>query len=166
MTTIPGPIHPGRARPGSASRERLAEALLDALAAFKYRIAAQLPEDVREQLAGTTPHQCEALLALVRTGGATMNELASAQGIRMSSCTALVDRLLRNGLVERASDPSDRRVVRVVPTERARTFAERFWEARRRTALELLDALSDQEAETFIELTQRIAASPVAEAPA
>jgi DNA-binding MarR family transcriptional regulator len=164
VTTIPGPIRPGRARAGSANRERLADALLDALTAFKYRIAAQLPDDVREELAGTTPHQCEALLALVRTDGATMNELASAQGIRMSSCTALVDRLLRNGLVERASDPSDRRVVRVVPTERARTFAERFWEARRRTALTLLDALTDQEAATFIELTQRIAGGPVAEA--
>src|SRR4029077_12597747 len=145
---------------GSADRERLADALLDALTAFKYRIAAQLPDDVREELAGTTPHQCEALLALVRSDGATMNELASAQGIRMSSCTALVDRLLRNGLVERASDPSDRRVVRVVPTERARTFAERCWEARRRTALALLDALTDQEAATFIELTHRVAGSP------
>lgn len=132
--------------------------MLDALVAMKHRLAAQLPEDIREQLAGATPHQLEALMALVRGDGASMNELASAQGIRMSSCTALVDRLIKQGLVERASDPNDRRVVRVVPTETARVFVERFCDARRRTALDLIDGLSDAEAATFIELALRMAA--------
>src|SRR5258708_1836007 len=117
----------------SAPREQLADAMLDAMMAMKQRMASQLPEDIREQLAGATPHQFEALLALVRGGGASMNELATAQGIRMSSCTALVDRLIKQGLVERASDPNDRRVVRVVPTDAARAFAERWCDARRRT---------------------------------
>jgi DNA-binding MarR family transcriptional regulator len=136
--------------------------VLQALVAVKQRLAAQFPEDIREQLAGATPHQLEALLALVRGDGASMNELASAQGIRMSSCTALVDRLLKQGLVERASDPNDRRVVRVVPTESARVFAERFGDARRRTALGLIDGLSDEEAATFIELALRMAAGATA----
>jgi DNA-binding MarR family transcriptional regulator len=48
---------------------------------------------------------------LQREGAARLTELAAAEGITQPSMTALVTRLTEQGLVERASDPSDGRAV-------------------------------------------------------
>jgi DNA-binding MarR family transcriptional regulator len=55
----------------------------------------------------------------------TLRELHTALGVRPSTLTAVVDRLERQGLVERTPNPADRRSALVVPTARAaRTIAE------------------------------------------
>src|SRR5579859_713955 len=44
-------------------------------------------------------------------GPATVGKIASALGVTLPSASATIDRLVRSGLLERRSDPSDRRVV-------------------------------------------------------
>jgi DNA-binding MarR family transcriptional regulator len=51
------------------------------------------------------------LSRLQREGPARLTELAAAEGITQPSMTALVTRLAEQGLVQRASDPSDGRAV-------------------------------------------------------
>jgi DNA-binding MarR family transcriptional regulator len=93
-----------------------------------------------------------------------MAELAQVQSIGLSSATALADRLLRQGLAQRTSDPHDRRVVRVVPTDAAVQLVERFAVAKRRTALRALAALNDDEASNLLTLLAKIADTPTSEA--
>lgn len=131
---------------------------------LRRRFEQSLPAELREELTTVTVHQLEALGQLVRCGGMTMAELAQAQAIGLSSATALADRLLRQGLAQRTSDPSDRRVVRVVPTDTATRLVERFADAKRRAAIRALSALNDDEASQLYELLEKIADTPAAEA--
>ncbi|MHB8324774.1 MAG: MarR family winged helix-turn-helix transcriptional regulator [Candidatus Dormibacteria bacterium] len=62
-----------------------------------------------------TRHQLRALRSLP-AGGLTMRSFAQALGVSGGSATALADRLIRSGAVERQTDTSDRRVVRLIPT--------------------------------------------------
>ncbi len=84
-----------------------------------------------------------------------MNELARLQGCALSSASALVDRLLREGLVDRVSDATDRRVVRVVPTAKGDAFCTQFAEVKRGVALQMVRQLSGGEMEMLIALLRK-----------
>lgn len=64
-----------------------------------------------EQVALTAP-QIHALLWLGQDGALTMGELARRLGITEKTVTGVVDRLEREGHVQRERDPEDRRVIR------------------------------------------------------
>jgi DNA-binding MarR family transcriptional regulator len=74
-----------------------------------------LEREAERELAGldVTPAQVTALVVLARVSERTMGELAWELGMTESATTRLIDRLVRTGLVRRARDVSDRRVVRV-----------------------------------------------------
>jgi DNA-binding MarR family transcriptional regulator len=146
-----------------AHRDATAQQILEVLPALRHRLERELPGELRDELAGATVHQVEALCKLVSSGGITMNELAAAQSIGLSSATALADRLLRQGLAQRTSDPSDRRVVRLVPTDSALQLVERFAAAKCRVAMDALSALDDEGAATLLALLNAIAGAPVNE---
>lgn len=145
-------------RPSAPSRDALAEQVLELLPLLRHRLERSLPAALREDLGGVTLHQVEALRQLCRSGGMTMAELAQVQSVGLSSATALADRLLRQGLARRTSDPTDRRVVRLVPTEAALQLADRFFDAKRRIAVDALSALDDDEAAQLLSLLSKIAA--------
>src|SRR5581483_234901 len=101
--------------PSPANRDELIEEFSHLLGALKRSVTSAMPAEVREQMAGATPHQLEALSLVAGTdSGLTMNEIARHQNCALSTATALVDRLERQALVERRDDPDDRRVVRIV----------------------------------------------------
>lgn len=56
------------------------------------------------------------LATLARTGPRRITDLAAVEGVTQPSMTALVSGLERAGLVERRSDPADKRVALVVLT--------------------------------------------------
>jgi len=160
VTASPTPPRPH----APSGRELLAEQVLDLLPRLRRRFEQSCPPELREELATVTVHQLEALRQLCcGDGGLTMAELAAAQGIGLSSATALADRLLRQGLAQRTSDPADRRVVRLVPTDAARQLVRRFAAAKRRTAVHALESLDDAEAATLLALLGKIAGTPEAD---
>jgi MarR family transcriptional regulator, lower aerobic nicotinate degradation pathway regulator len=142
------------------SRDAIADQILALMPRLRRRFDQGFPAELREELSSVTPHQIEALHHLMCSGGMTMNELAQAQHIGLSSATALADRLLRQGLAQRTSDPGDRRVVRLLPTDAAVELVQRAAAAKRRIALSALSALSDEEAATFLALLAKIADAP------
>lgn len=150
------------ARVPRTPRAQLADEFNALMPQMRRRLEALWPADVREELASVTVRQCEALLAVVDQGGLTMNDLARHMNVSLSSCTALADRLLRQGLAERVSDPADRRVVRLRPTPHGARFVERFRAAKRASALGVLGALDDRELAQLIALTRKMVAAPVA----
>lgn len=91
--------------------------------------------------AGLTPQQYQALLAIkVVPAGAlmTVGELAECLLIQHHSAVGLVDRLEAQKLVERQTDPADRRQVHVLLTERGAELLAQMAE-RHRDKLRLLD---------------------------
>lgn len=76
---------------------------------------------------GVTPSQLSALATLERNGPMSLGDLAAAERVSPSTLTRIVAALEAEGLIERAEDPADRRVARVVisPAGRALLTAGR-----------------------------------------
>ncbi|HEX2075113.1 MAG TPA: MarR family winged helix-turn-helix transcriptional regulator [Geodermatophilus sp.] len=119
--TGPGDDTPAPAEGDSASAEPLTKQDFEALARFRFGIRRYLrfsEETVRRH--GLTPQQYQLLLALKGFPGrewATVRELSDRLQLRHHSVVELVNRAQGQGLVERAPDPEDARVVRVLLTE-------------------------------------------------
>jgi DNA-binding MarR family transcriptional regulator len=102
----------------------------EALAQFRFGIRRYLrfsEETVRGE--GLTPQQYQLLLALKGFPGrdwATVRELADRLQLRHHSVVELVNRAHGEGLVERASDPHDRRVARVLLTSKGQNILARL----------------------------------------
>jgi DNA-binding MarR family transcriptional regulator len=73
---------------------------------------------LRQQLTpGITPSQQSALAAIEARGPLTLGELAGYENVQPPSITRIVGNLEASGLVERTTDPTDRRVSLVQITE-------------------------------------------------
>jgi DNA-binding MarR family transcriptional regulator len=101
----------------SVESEPLTKQDFEALARFRFGIRRYLrfsEETVRSH--GLTPQHYQLMLALKGFPGrewATMRELAERLQLRHHSVVELVNRAQKQGLVDRAADPSDARAVRV-----------------------------------------------------
>jgi len=70
------------------------------------------------------------ILFLLYGGGATsMGELAAPLGVKLSTITGIVDRLVEQGLVRRGEDPRDRRLVVCHLTEEGHQIVDRLYRA-------------------------------------
>ena len=85
---------------------------------------------LRRQQAGDdlTPTMRAAVGTIAREGPLTLGELAASEQVAPPTITKVVAKLEDRGLVEREADPTDRRVARVVLSDRG----ERWLEADRR----------------------------------
>jgi DNA-binding MarR family transcriptional regulator len=148
----------------SAAREDLLDRLLDLQPRMRQRFDAVLPRGlcatVSADLGGVTQHQLEVLRTLARRGRVTMHELATLLGVGPSSATQLVDRLINRELVERHTDPADRRLVWIVATPRAELLTARFAEVKREIVRALSSGLSDVELSTLVALLAKLADGP------
>ena len=108
----------------------ITKAEYEALAEFRYALRRFLhfSENAAGQ-AGLTPHQHQALLAIMGFPGPdpiTIGELAEHLQIRHHSAVGLVDRLENQELVIRRHAQQDRRQVRISLTERGITLLEQL----------------------------------------
>ncbi|MGY4712203.1 MarR family transcriptional regulator [Mycolicibacterium sp. CBM1] len=82
---------------------------------------------------------------LYREGPMRLTALASAEGASQSGMTQLVQRMERQGLVERGSDPDDGRASLVVLGDAGRQLWEDRGEMRRQRIAAMLPNLSDDD---------------------
>jgi DNA-binding MarR family transcriptional regulator len=73
---------------------------------------------------GITPGQYGVLSCLWENGAATPKELARYLSLENSSISGLLDRLQKQGLIDRLLDPNDRRSIRVVTTQQGTALKE------------------------------------------
>ncbi|HZO86800.1 MAG TPA: MarR family transcriptional regulator [Chthonomonadaceae bacterium] len=73
---------------------------------------------------------------------ATMKDFSERLSVSQSTVTQLADRLVRRGLVERHTDPEDRRVVRLRVSAQGHALLERAEMQQRQTFRAVWDALS------------------------
>ncbi|MEV3990671.1 MarR family transcriptional regulator [Streptomyces sp. NPDC049837] len=91
-------------------------------------MAHQIAEHVRERAVrlGLTAPQATALREL--TGPMTMRELADRMSCEPSNATFVVDKLEKQGLIERRPHPTDRRAKQLVLTEEGAALRSRLLE--------------------------------------
>lgn len=75
---------------------------------------------------GISSSQCYTLLEIAKSEQLSMTELSSKMNLDTSTMTRVIGNLVRDDLVERLRDESDRRFVTVRLTPRGRTFAEQL----------------------------------------
>jgi DNA-binding MarR family transcriptional regulator len=111
----------------------------------------------QEAGSGLSPSLTSALATIERSGPLTPSELAELERIQRPSATRIVARLEANGLVDRASDPSDGRVSLVSASSAGRALLRRLrtrkdaYLARRLGDLEAADAATLERAAAILE---------------
>ncbi|MCK4175968.1 MarR family winged helix-turn-helix transcriptional regulator [Aciditerrimonas ferrireducens] len=141
----------------AARRDQLVAELTELHPALRRLFEVKLDRAQRALWGPLTVHQLEALLVLTR-GSVTMGELCEELDISESAGTALCDRLVGRGLVERCSDPQDRRVVRLQMSGQAKGMVEAFAEVKRRQMARALSVLETADLEELVGILRRLVA--------
>ncbi|MFD2637531.1 MarR family winged helix-turn-helix transcriptional regulator [Piscibacillus salipiscarius] len=92
-----------------------------------------------------TPPQFVALQWLKDSGDLTIGELSKKMYLAFSTTTDLVDRMEKNGLIERVRDPRDRRVVRIHLLDKGKEIIHEVVEKRQLYLQEVLQSFSQDE---------------------
>jgi len=96
-----------------------------------------------------TSPQFIALQWVIDRENLTIGELSNKIGLAFSTTTDLVDRMEKNGLVERVRDTTDRRVVRIVPLEKGKSIIKEVISKRQQYLGEVMSNLSEEEKNTI-----------------
>ncbi len=97
-----------------------------------------------------------AVNALGRGGPATMGALAEKMSSSMSALTAIIDRLVAQGVVLRERSEEDRRVVRIALTPKGVSLYEEHLKMQLDLSRKMLSRLSAQEQDALLEILRKI----------
>lgn len=100
------------------------------------------------------------LEALLHKGPLPVNALREKVLLSSGSMTAAVDRLERNGLVERVSTPADRRARIVHLTEKGRNLIEKSFKKHTRDMERAFSVLNGTQREYFAALLRKVGRGP------
>src|SRR5262249_7842673 len=112
--------------------------------------------DRRVRAMGLTRGQWLVLTRLYRRPGASQTELADMLEIDRASAGRMVDRMEKNGWLERRPDAGDRRINRLHLTKEARKVHAAIWAHAHATVDEALSALSPVERTQYTPLTAKV----------
>ena len=114
--------------------------------------------DRRVRDIGLTRAQWLVLTRLYRRPGASQTELAVMLEIDRASAGRMLDRMEKNGWVERRADSEDRRINRLYLTDDARRAHKAMWAIAEATVDDALAPLSERERDQFTRLAARVKA--------
>jgi len=112
--------------------------------------------DRRVRDIGLTRAQWLVLTRLYRRPGASQTELADMLEIDRASAGRMIDRMQKNGWVERRADDGDRRINRLHLTADARRAHSDMWAIAEATVDDALAPLSAAERDQFTRLAARV----------
>jgi DNA-binding MarR family transcriptional regulator len=145
------------------SRSRHSESAVARHAAQIERDLAAIHRAMRRQLvaeyakANVTIPQRAAMQVVVQTPGVSLKELSQAISLAHSTVSGIVDRLEKNGLIERRPDHADRRLSRIHPTAAVTRFVrERIPALRRGPLHSALARASVNDRSTIVSALQRL----------
>lgn len=131
--------------------EQSAQAVMEAVPPVMHFIRTEMRRHGSPAL--SVPH-FRALAYLKRHPGASLSDVADHQGITRATASTMVDRLVQNGLVDRAADPEERRRAVLTLTVAG---AELLKSARAATRSRVAEALSRLSPEQVATLTSAMA---------
>lgn len=106
--------------------------------------------------ANVTPGQFGVLALIEANSGLSQTRLAEILGIDRSTLVAVIDKLERQGLVERAARPNDRRSHALKLSRQGQSRFEALARLVKKHEARMARRLSARERETLIELLERI----------
>ncbi len=98
-----------------------------------------------------------ALEAISREEGLMMSDLGKRLDISLSTATGIIDRLIEKKLVKRERNGGDRRVVRVMLTDKGRKTNQTYQKQKKELFGRMLGALDPQEQGELINILEKIA---------
>lgn len=104
---------------------------------------------------GVNGTDLECLGVIAHGQAVTAGALAKATGLTSGAITGVIDRLERAGLARREPDPSDRRKVRVRPTEAVRDRVAPLFAPMERAAMDALAGYDDAALALILEFLER-----------
>lgn len=116
------------------------------------KIASMIAEQIKE----ITMEQYFAIRYLKKNSPCTSSELADACGVNRSAITAMVDRLVTKGFVQRIRDEGDRRMVYLESTEAGDRVYLEGEEKIRQLVESYLQELEEDEVEAFVRIYEKI----------
>lgn len=114
---------------------------------------------------GLTPAEARTLSHVARTGPVRQSVLAERIGVEAMTLSACLDRLEAQGLVQRVTDPSDRRAKLADITETARPVLDEIFAVSARMRTDMTAGLDDAEVQAFRHMLTTIRANLVAMRP-
>jgi MarR family transcriptional regulator, transcriptional regulator for hemolysin len=113
---------------------------------------------LEHKLKGTQVSRAQflALAHLTALGPLSQRELCNLLSITSATAVRLVDRMERDGWVTRQVDPDDRRVKRVVPTDRAAEEWEEVSQSGRATLEQAYRGIQPDELDTVKRILERV----------
>jgi MarR family transcriptional regulator, organic hydroperoxide resistance regulator len=118
--------------------------LLYLLARASHVVSTEFHEQLRRR--GVSVPVWRVLASLIGSAGETVTGLAQVCLLQQPTMTKLLDRMVRDGLVQRTQDARDRRVVRVVLTPRGEALSGELADAARLHEADLLARHPEAEA--------------------
>jgi DNA-binding MarR family transcriptional regulator len=98
------------------------------------------------------------LRQIADNGPCSMQTLARALGIKSSTLTGIMDRLLALGLVKRHTPENDRRKVMAETTSKGRRILDHISEERKRSISSMFRMISPEERGIYLGIIEKIAA--------
>lgn len=86
-----------------------------------------------------------------------MREVAEYLKVAVSTMTGIIDKLEDKGFVKRERNDEDRRIVRVMLTDKGHKIFQAFVESHMELSRRMLQSLAEEEQKTYLELTKKIA---------
>ena len=94
---------------------------------------------------GVPMAQLKSLFFIINKGKINFRNLAQDLGVTPANITAVVERLVEQGLVIRLQNPEDRRVIMLQATDKGRNLLTGLMESGRKKFTEILSYVSDEE---------------------
>ena len=136
--------------PDKPDIDRIVEALV-----YLYTEGRRLTKEIARQH-GLTGPQVTAIKMLEAFGDLSLTELSARMKAKNSTLTGIIDRMQRDGLVERARSDEDRRVVLIRLTPRGRDLAAAVPVASMEIFSHALQSLTNEERATLRKLLRKV----------
>jgi DNA-binding MarR family transcriptional regulator len=121
----------------------------------EYGIHLTLFRNAMNEWAGLNATDMECLRILFLKGTSSPSELARLTGLTSGAATAMLDRLEKAGLIERSSNPDDRRGTLIVPAKSSAEKAASWFESARKAQDELISSFPENELEIIGDVFER-----------
>jgi DNA-binding MarR family transcriptional regulator len=134
--------------------KRTAGRLLDSTFEISRIMRQQMLRDLGDQKMNF--QQIHALFIIDERNGMTMKEFASALHVTSPSATTFVDRLVRQGWVERKADPANRKLVRLSVSRSGKNYLRTIHRKRNTMMADFLSLLSPHEQTLLADLHEKL----------
>ena len=121
--------------------------------------ATELYERDLASAAGVTPAKLRVMqIVQMKGGSSTPKALATQMGVSQATITGLVDKLVKEGMVERAQSSMDRRQINVVLSPKGEATLDRAPDALQQRFVHEFERLEDWEQAQLLSSLERVAA--------